>query len=146
MHRRFSGAEQSQVAELRSLLEASAAALAAGRRTGRDLDLMETALARREEAWFGGDAEEFVQADAAFHQSVVAASHNDVLADLYADLGEVLRAHLRQDVGPVLSPDRYVGHERILAAIRDGDPAAAARESSEVIGACERAETGRPNA
>jgi DNA-binding GntR family transcriptional regulator len=68
---------------------------------------------------------------------VVAAAHNDVLADLYADLGEVLRAQLRRDVGPVLSPDRYVGHELILAAIRDGDPAAAAREATTVISACE---------
>jgi DNA-binding FadR family transcriptional regulator len=141
MHRRFSEADEGQVAELRSLLEASAAALAAERRTDRDLGLMETALTRRDEAWYGGDAEVFVQADAAFHQSVVAASHNDVLADLYADLGEVLRAHLRRDVGPVLSPDRYVGHDRILAAIRDRDAAAAARESAEVIGACERPKT-----
>ncbi|MFE9426037.1 FadR/GntR family transcriptional regulator [Kitasatospora sp. NPDC006697] len=136
MHRRFSDAEQSQVAELRSLLEASAAALAAERRTERDLVLLETALARREEAWFGGDPEVFVQADAAFHQAVVAAAHNDVLAALYADLGEVTRAQLRQDVGPVLSADRYIGHDRILAAIVDRDPATASRESSAVIGTC----------
>ncbi|MCC9308232.1 FCD domain-containing protein [Kitasatospora sp. RB6PN24] len=140
MHRRFSGAEPSQVAELRSLLEAAAASLAADRRTDRDLGLLETALARRDEAWFGGDAEVFVQADAAFHQSVVAAAHNEVLADLYADLGEVLRAQLRRDVGPVLSPDKYVGHDRILAAIRQRDAAAAARESAEVINTCNRPE------
>lgn len=141
MHRRFLDADQAQISELRSTLEASAAGLAAARRTERDLELMETALARREEAWFGGDPEAFVQADAAFHHSVVAAAHNDVLAALYADLGEVLRAHLRQDVGPVLSPDRYVGHDRILAAIRVGDAAGAAVESADVIGACGRDET-----
>lgn len=140
MHRRFSDAEQSQVAELRSALEASAAALAAARRTERDLELMESALARREAAWFGGDPEVFVQADAAFHQSVVAAAHNDVLAALYADLGEVLRAHLRQDIGPVLSPDRYIGHDQILGAIRAGDAATASMESADVIGACGRAD------
>ncbi|WP_327066540.1 FCD domain-containing protein [Kitasatospora sp. NBC_01250] len=140
MHRRFADAEPDQVAELRSLLEASAAALAAERRTERDLALLETTLARREEAWFGGDTELFVQADAAFHQAVVAASHNDVLAALYADLGEVTRAHLRQDIGPVLSPERYVGHDGILTAIRAGDAAAAATHSSTVIGACERME------
>jgi DNA-binding FadR family transcriptional regulator len=138
MHRRFSDADQSQVAELRELLETSAATLAADRRTERDLVLLETALARREEAWFGGDAEVFVQADAAFHQAVVAAAHNDVLAALYADLGEVLRAHLRQDIGPVLSPERYVGHDRILSAIHDRDGAAAARESAAAIGSCAR--------
>jgi DNA-binding FadR family transcriptional regulator len=143
MHRRFSDAEQSQVSELRSLLEASAAALAAERRTERDLVLLETALARREEAWFGGDTEVFVQADAAFHQAVVAAAHNDVLAALYADLGEVLRAQLRHDVGPVLSPERYVGHDRILVAIHDRDSAAASRESAGVIGNCGREDAAR---
>ncbi|GAA1988554.1 FadR/GntR family transcriptional regulator [Kitasatospora viridis] len=136
MHRRFSDAEPSQVAELRSLLEASAAALAAGRRTERDLVLLETALARREEAWFGGDPEVFVQADAAFHQAVVAAAHNDVLAALYADLGEVTRDQLRQDVGPVLSPERYVGHDRILDAIQRQDGEEASREASSVIRNC----------
>lgn len=81
-----------------------------------------------------------MQADAAFHQAVVAAAHNDVLATLYADLGEVTREHLRQDIGPVLSPERYIAHDRILVAIRDGDAAAAATQSSTVIGACSRLE------
>ncbi|WP_329568765.1 FadR/GntR family transcriptional regulator [Kitasatospora sp. NBC_01266] len=142
MHRRFADAEQQQIAELRSVLEAGAAGLAATRRTDRDLTLLRGALARREEAWFGGDPEVFVQADAAFHQAVVAAAHNDALAELYADLGEVTRAHLRHDIGPVLSPERYVGHDRILTAIAGGDPAAAATESSAVIGACSRVDTG----
>ncbi|GAA1239206.1 FadR/GntR family transcriptional regulator [Kitasatospora nipponensis] len=140
MHRRFADAEQDQVVELRALLEASAASLASARRTERDLDLLETALARREEAWHGGDAEVFVQADAAFHQAVVAAAHNDVLAALYADLGEVLRAQLRQDIGPVLAQERYVGHQAILTAIREGDAATAAAESSGVVGACGRSD------
>ena len=43
-----------QIAELRSTLEASAAALAAARRTERDLELLDALLARREEAWDGG--------------------------------------------------------------------------------------------
>ncbi|MEY9968968.1 DNA-binding FadR family transcriptional regulator [Streptacidiphilus sp. MAP12-16] len=136
MHRRFADAEQEQVAELRAALESSGARLAAERRTDRDLELLELASARREDAWYGGDAEAFVQADAAFHQSVVAAAHNEVLAALYADLGEVLRAHLRRDVGPVLSPDRYVPHAAIVTAIRDRDGERAAGESAWVIGRC----------
>ena len=38
-------------------------------------------------------------ADATFHLAVVAASHNDVMTAIYADLGEVLRDWLREDVG-----------------------------------------------
>ncbi|WP_377268780.1 FadR/GntR family transcriptional regulator [Peterkaempfera sp. SMS 1(5)a] len=136
MHRRFAEADPASVAELRAALEASAAALAAHRRSGPDLDLMTVALERREEVWQSGDAEAFVQADAAFHQAVVAAAHNEVLAELYADLGEVLRAHLRQDIGPVLSADRYVSHTGIVDAIRRGDSEAASAEAADAIGKC----------
>ncbi|AUY49293.1 FadR/GntR family transcriptional regulator [Streptomyces sp. CB01881] len=136
MHRRFADADQAQVAELRITLETSAAGLAATRRTDRDLALLDATLARREEAWQSGDAEDFVQADAAFHQAVVAAAHNDVLAALYADLGEVTRAHLRHDVGPELIAERYLGHDEILDAIRAGDSQRASVEAGRAIGAC----------
>ncbi|GAA2836811.1 FadR/GntR family transcriptional regulator [Kitasatospora paracochleata] len=136
MHRRFADADQDQVAELRSTLETSAAGLAALRRTDRDLELIATALARREDAWRSGDAEDFVQADAAFHQAVVAAAHNEVLAAVYADLGEVTRAHLRHDVGPELIADRYVSHDAILQAVRDRDAASASLEAGRAIGMC----------
>ncbi|WP_416876381.1 FadR/GntR family transcriptional regulator [Kitasatospora sp. SC0581] len=136
MHRRFADAGQDQVAELRAALETSAAGLAAHRRTPRDLELLDGALARREAAWHSGDAEDFVQADAAFHQAVVAAAHNDVLLAVYADLGEVTREHLRHDVGPELIAERYIGHHTILEAIRDGDAQRASIEAGRAIGAC----------
>ncbi|MER7705656.1 FadR/GntR family transcriptional regulator [Kitasatospora sp. NPDC097605] len=136
MHRRFADADRAQVAELRATLETSAAGLAATRRTDRDLALIDAALARREDAWRSGDAEDFVQADAAFHQAVVAAAHNDVLAALYADLGEVTRAHLRHDVGPELIAERYLGHDLIVDAIRARDPQRASHEAGLAIGAC----------
>ncbi|MFB6894228.1 FadR/GntR family transcriptional regulator [Kitasatospora sp. NPDC056327] len=136
MHRRFADADRAQVAELRATLETSAAGLAATRRTDRDLALIDAALARREDAWHSGDAEDFVQADASFHQAVVAAAHNDVLAALYADLGEVMRAHLRHDVGPELVAERYLGHDKIVDAIRARDPHRASDEAGLAISAC----------
>ncbi|GAA5014116.1 FadR/GntR family transcriptional regulator [Kitasatospora paranensis] len=140
MHRRFADADQSEVAELRASLEMSAAGLAAVRRGERDLELLAAALDRRDLAWHSGDPEAFVQADAAFHQAVVAAAHNDVFAAVYADLGEVMRAHLRHDVGPELVAERYVGHDGILDAIRAGDAQRASLEAGRAIGAC-RAES-----
>ncbi|RAG85163.1 GntR family transcriptional regulator [Streptacidiphilus pinicola] len=136
MHRRFAEAEKSEVTELRMALEAAAARLAATRRTAQDLRLLETALQRREEAWSSGDAEAFVLNDAAFHQAVMAASHNRVLSDLYADLGEVLREELRDTVGPVLQEHRYVSHNGILDAIRGGDGEGAAAEAANALQMC----------
>jgi DNA-binding FadR family transcriptional regulator len=130
MHRRFSGADPRHVAELRSTLEASGARLAALRRTPRDVAHLEALLERREAAWDSGDVERFVEADAGLHLGVVAASHNDVLTALYADLGHVLRAFLRGDVGERLRPEDHLDHARMIGAIRAGDAEGAAREAA----------------
>ncbi|MER6222888.1 FadR/GntR family transcriptional regulator [Streptomyces sp. 900105755] len=130
MHRRFAGADPRHIAELRSTLESSAARLAAARRTEKDLRQLDALLARREQAWRSGDAEAFVTADATLHLAVVAASHNDVLTAMYADLGEVLREWLRADVGAELTPQSYMDHTRLVEAIRAGDADAAAKEAA----------------
>ncbi|MEU9984038.1 FadR/GntR family transcriptional regulator [Streptomyces sp. NPDC050856] len=130
MHRRFAGADPRHIAELRSTLESSAARLAAERRTERDLRQLEALLARREEAWEAGDAERFVAADATFHLAVVAASHNEVMTEVYADLGHLLRDWLREDVGEELRPENHMDHARLVAAIRAGDADAAASEAA----------------
>jgi len=130
MHRRFADADPRHIAELRSTLESGAAELAALRRTERDLKQLDALLVRRDEAWASGDAEAFVTADASLHMAVVAASHNDVMTAMYADLGEVLREWLREDVGEELTPDSLVDHAPLVDAIRAGDEAAAAREAA----------------
>ncbi|MDJ1137733.1 FadR/GntR family transcriptional regulator [Streptomyces iconiensis] len=130
MHRRFAGADLRHVAELRSALETAGARLAARRRTDQDLRQLDGLFARREVAWESGDAERFVDADGNLHLGVVAASHNDVLAAVYADLAEVLRDFLREDVGEELRPEGYMDHARLLDAIRAGDSEAASREAA----------------
>lgn len=129
MHRRFAETDPQHIAELRSTLEAGAAKLAAERRTEKDLKQLDALLLRREEAWDSGDAEAFVTADATFHLAVVAASHNDVMTALHADLGEVLRDWLRADVGDVMTPQTHMDHARLVDAIRAGDTEAAAAEA-----------------
>lgn len=130
MHRRFAGADPRHIAELRSTLESSAARLAAQRRTERDMHQLDALLARREEAWEAGDAERFVSADTAFHLAVVAASHNEVMSELYADLGHLLRDWLRDDVGQDLRPENHMDHARLVEAIRAGDAGTAASEAA----------------
>ncbi|HET9382219.1 MAG TPA: FadR/GntR family transcriptional regulator [Streptomyces sp.] len=130
MHRRFADADPGHIAELRSTLESGAARLAAERRTEKDLGQLDALLLRRDEAWESGDAEAFVAADTTFHLAVVSASHNDAMTAMYADLGEVLRDWLREDVGAELAPESYMGHGRLVDAIRAGDTAAAAAEAA----------------
>ncbi|MGW6736726.1 FadR/GntR family transcriptional regulator [Streptomyces sp. NPDC055013] len=130
MHRRFADADPRHIAELRSTLESGAAQLAAERRTEKDLKQLDALLARREEAWESGDTEAFVAADATFHLAVVAASHNDAMIAMYADLGEVLRDWLRDDVGAELTPESYLDHARLVDAIHAGDASAAGSEAA----------------
>lgn len=135
MQRRFSSADPRDIAELRAALESTAARLAAGRRTEKDLKLFETTLSRRDEAWAAGDAEGFVLADSTFHMAIVAASHNTVITEVYADLSEVLRDWLREDVGemdPAGNPD----HRGLARAIADGDGEAAANEAGGIPYMC----------
>ncbi|MGH3314140.1 MAG: FadR/GntR family transcriptional regulator [Streptomyces sp.] len=130
MHRRFADAEPRHIAEMRAALETSGARLAALRRTEQDLGQLDALLERRESAWASGEVERFVAADAGLHLSIVAASHNDVLTALYADLGDVMRAFLRLDVGEELNPETHMDHARLIEAIHAGDPEAAAREAA----------------
>ncbi|MEC4017751.1 FadR/GntR family transcriptional regulator [Streptomyces sp. H27-D2] len=130
MHRRFADADPRHIAELRSTLEASAAPLAAERRTDRDLQQLDALLLRREEGWASGDRETFIAADVTLHLAVVAASHNDVLTAVYADLGAVLRAFLRLDVGEELRPENHMDHSRLVEAIRAGDAETAGTEAA----------------
>ncbi|TWV39569.1 FadR family transcriptional regulator [Streptomyces misionensis] len=130
MHRRFAGSDPRHIAELRSTLESAAAKLAAERRTEKDLRQLDALLVRRDEAWESGEAEAFVTADATFHLAVVAASHNEVMTAMYADLGELLRAALRADVGAELTPEAHMDHTRLVDAIRAGDAEVAASEAA----------------
>ncbi|GAA3171472.1 MULTISPECIES: FadR/GntR family transcriptional regulator [Streptomyces] len=143
MNRRFADADPGHVAEVRSALEASAARLAARHRTAHDLRQLDALLERRERAWESGAADAFVEADATLHMAVVAASHNDVLAEIYADLGGVLRDFLRADVGAELRPESRMDHARLVAAIRAGDAERAAAEASALPFGC-RAACGAP--
>jgi DNA-binding FadR family transcriptional regulator len=136
MQRRFATADRRDVDELRGALEATSAGLAARRRTDEDLRLIEAALRRRERAWADNDRDAFVDADSAFHLSVVAAAHNEVLMELYADLVQVIRDSLRGQFDPDLSVKEHMDHARLVEAIRSGLPDVAAAEAASHTSGC----------
>lgn len=131
--RRVGDHRTAEVIEVRRAFEVEAARLAALRRTPEDLAALDGALAAREAAWHGGRVDEFVEADAALHTAVVAAAHNAMLAELYASVGTALRSSLTQAMSESLTPERYVDHSRLVAAIRAGDPEWAAREAGSFL-------------
>lgn len=77
------------VLEARLAIEGEAAALAAARRTPTDLDAIRRSLEVRNTA--RSDAVDLVEADMAFHRSIVVASHNDILLGLFDSMAPRLR-------------------------------------------------------
>ncbi len=132
------------VQEVRRAIEVEAARLAAARRTEADLEACQTALAARDAAARRGAGagagtatadstwiDEWVEADARFHEALVAAAGNPLLLDLYLEIGSALRSVLR-DRAARPDFDRFLvaGHGALLDAVRAGDAEAAVREAS----------------
>ncbi|MEV6774543.1 FCD domain-containing protein [Nocardia sp. NPDC051030] len=118
------------VIEARIAIEAEAAALAARRRTPADLRTMLRALSARAEA--GDSVEALVDADTAFHRTVVAAAHNDILLEMFNAfvprsrhaMIDMLRIH------PMSSKRAdHDAHEVLCDTIRSRNPEAAATAS-----------------
>ncbi|GAA4438877.1 FadR/GntR family transcriptional regulator [Phytohabitans houttuyneae] len=128
--RRLAGAQAAEAVEVRRAFEVEAARLAAMRRTPEDMAALDGALADREAAWRSGRVDDFVEADAVLHTAIVAAAHNAMLAELYASFGAaMLRASIATCVGDELRPEHRVDHDRLVDAIRAGDPTRAAAEA-----------------
>ncbi|HZD66828.1 MAG TPA: FCD domain-containing protein [Acidimicrobiales bacterium] len=111
--------------EARETLECRLAALAATRREEADLARIDAAvvfMASEVEADELG-----VEGDAAFHGAVTAAAHNGVLAHLMAALADQIAETRTESLRePGRPPRSLAAHRRIAAAIRAGDPRAAA--------------------
>jgi len=122
-----------EVYEVRNLIEVRAAALAAERRTDEDLAALDEGLLARAAAL--GDDTAYIDADIAFHASVVAAAHNSVLTDLFDAFQTSMRPGLF-DLLAVMdarglrakTPDPGAdAHAAMVAAIRAGHADEAAR-------------------
>ncbi|BCM69603.1 MULTISPECIES: FadR/GntR family transcriptional regulator [Streptomyces] len=127
---RLRRAAVTDVYEVRMGVEVQAARLAAQRRTPDDITALRAALEGRRTAAAHGDAD-FVEADIALHAAVVAAAHNPVLADLFAEFVPVLRAGLVTllDLTGLRRKDPDTGdgsHAALVHAVAEGDAERAA--------------------
>jgi GntR family transcriptional regulator, transcriptional repressor for pyruvate dehydrogenase complex len=109
-------ADYAELFEVRRILEAGAAALAAGRRTAENVQAMREAV---EEMRQGLDSEErFIAADLRFHLTVAEATRNRVLVHLMNAVRALLLRSLASSFHIRGSPERAVEmHRRILEAI-----------------------------
>ncbi|MFW5417513.1 FadR family transcriptional regulator [Nocardiopsis sp. CNT-189] len=129
LRRRLERSRLRENLEVRRALEMEAARLAALRRTEGDLAEIERALALRDEAWRTQDMGTFVETDFAFHRAVVHATHNPLLIELYDDIASVVYDSIAHSAHIEPTQDD-LDHDRLGAAIRDGDAGRALQEAA----------------
>ena len=117
-----------RVIEVRRIVEVGAAELAAERRTAADTAKLEAQLAEMAAADAAGDVDGFVAADLAFHQTVLHAAGNGLIAALLDPLSRLL-VPARRQTSEVDTIRRHAleYHAAILDAVRAGDPERARR-------------------
>ncbi len=123
--RAVSRAEMVEIFPVRSAIEEVAVRAATVQLDG-DVEELERHLGAMEKAAAEGDRHEQVSSDVEFHRTIVEASGNSILCDVWLSLrveGRTMITSLRAGIG---LEEIVAIHEPILAAIRAKDPEAAA--------------------
>jgi GntR family transcriptional repressor for pyruvate dehydrogenase complex len=114
--------------EARRIVEVGAAELAAERRTDEDVERLVARLAEMTSADEAGDVHAFVAADLAFHEDVLNAAGNGLIAALLDPLSRLLVPARRQTSEfDEIRRHALQHHAAILQAIRAGNPEQARR-------------------
>ncbi|MDR7385004.1 GntR family transcriptional regulator [Promicromonospora iranensis] len=122
--REFTDADVAHLQEVREATDPLHFRLAAERRTPEQLAAMTEAWEREAAAATEGDGPRARRAAADFHEAVVSAAGNPVLAELHAVTASRVRWLLAQHDDLAGIADE---HRALLDAVRDGDPQTAAR-------------------
>lgn len=137
-----SGTSQEELEELfevRAMIEARAAALAASRASPDQLSQLDRLVARMTAAIRGKDTVSYYRASAAFHDLLVDAAGNRSLARVYAQIKVRFRRYQMVLSAVADSPTRSnQEHASVLKAIAGRDPVAAAAHAENHIEALVR--------
>lgn len=113
--------------EVRLALEKQAAQMAAERRSEKDLALLETCLHSCKNASANEDLDQFITSDIQFHKTIVQASGNQLLIDLYEHMKDILYSFVHDFMS--LEPSFQLGqgiHLDLFEAIQNQDKESAA--------------------
>lgn len=112
--------------EARRLIEIGAIELAASRRTEEDLAQLRDLLQDMRKGADAGDVAAFVEADIAFHDTVMRASGNAFIPLMFEPFGRLLYEGRRETSAVAEIREHAIAHHtQILQALETGDPALA---------------------
>ena len=115
--------------EFRRALEIPAAALAAERRTERQLDGIKAAWRACEQAVRRKSADEFAKLDYLFHLSIVEASNNRFAIEAYRGIADAFANNVTLILGQGQLRSMLHFHDDLIGAIDRGDAQAAEKEA-----------------
>jgi len=131
---RLKRAKNTDLNEVRELIEMKIAEKAALNRTNKDIAEMEKHLSDRRMAATKGLMKECIDADIAFHTSIAQASKNEILADLYRSVAAHLKNWFLDFYEDTTAFERtYMLHEDLLNAIIAGDAKAAWNRAAKIV-------------
>jgi DNA-binding GntR family transcriptional regulator len=124
--RRLSDQELRELFGVRAAIEAFAAGAAARRRDAAVMAQLQALIVRMRQAVAKGDMGAYGRLAAEFHEALVAAGDNAILAAMYAQIRTRLRRYqAAMSRVPELPQTSIAEHDAILAAIAAGDAARA---------------------
>lgn len=127
-HLRLKRADIQELREVRDIMEAPIARLAAQRKTEADMEDMRRHVHERGMAAKDGRIGPCLAADIRFHNSVARATHNEILSELYHDMTVHLATgyeYIYEDTSLFVKSQPL--HERLLHHIENGNAEAAVR-------------------
>jgi len=125
------------ILETRRIVEPAAAAFAAERATTQDIADLDRAWRRMRDA--GDDIGAFTAADAAFHEAMLKASHNQVFRQLFSIIHAALMHALHTSNEAAERRDEALGvHKELVEALRMRDKDAARACSNRMLDLAER--------
>jgi DNA-binding FadR family transcriptional regulator len=127
-------AQLMSLSELRRGFEPAAAALAARRADPHQCRIMAAAVSDMVVHGRAGDLEAYLSADKVFHQTLLAASGNEMFRALNGVVAELLTGRTHHDMMPTTpNPAAIELHDEVARAIRLRDEAAAERAMRAII-------------
>jgi len=132
----LNASQMADIFDVRIALEELAARLATHRTTPELLRRMEATIQAYETAYRDGEMSEVIEADQAFHDTLVQASDNSVLLDMLPTLSSRTRLLIAMNAprpGKPTHKTALEGHKRILEALSDGDEDRAAQAVREEL-------------
>jgi GntR family transcriptional repressor for pyruvate dehydrogenase complex len=118
----FGNCTVDDIIRLREILEPGLAALAAEQATDADLTELGHLISRGEQLFVGGDWATYAATDAAFHEALAAATHNELIVAISAALHNLMRNWLNADGRHRLLVDSPSSHRMVYDAVAARDP------------------------